>query len=476
VEELRRALDYPWDRWAVFLHPSQREVVERRYAGPARVTGSAGTGKTIVALHRAAYLARSNPKARVLLATFSKPLARALAARLESLVGGEPAVAARIAVKPMTGAAYDLYTEAFGQPNIASAAIVQGLLRKASQESGVAAPLPFVIAEWNEVVDAQQTRSWEAYRDAPRLGRKTRLGEKQRQALWNVFAAVQSGLAAQKLVTWAEVFARLAERARAGKAPAYDHVVVDEAQDLGMPEARFLAAMAGDRPDGLFFTGDLGQRIFQQPFSWKALGIDVRGRSISLRINYRTSHQIRTQADRLLPGSVSDVDGLKEGRRGTVSLFDGPEPAVRLFPDDVAESKAVGAWVADRLRDGCAPEEIGLLVRSAAELPRARAAAKAAGAKATEFDEKVETVPGAVCISPMHLAKGLEFRAVAVMACDDEVLPLQERVEAVTDEGDLQEVYETERHLLYVACTRARDHLWVSGVQPGSEFLRDMAG
>lgn len=476
VEELRRAFDYPWDRWAVFLHPSQREVVERRYAGPARVTGSAGTGKTIVALHRAAYLARSYPKARVLLATFSKPLARALAARLESLVGGEPAVAARIAVQPMTGAAYDLYTEAFGQPNIASAAIIQGLLRKASEEAGVAAPQPFLIAEWNEVVDAQQTRSWEAYRDAPRLGRKTRLGERQRQALWNVFAAVQSGLSALKLVTWAEVFARLAERARAGKAPAYDHVVVDEAQDLGMPEARFLAALAGDRPDGLFFTGDLGQRIFQQPFSWKALGIDVRGRSISLRINYRTSHQIRTQADRLLPGSVSDVDGLKEGRRGTVSLFDGPEPAVRLFPDDAAESKAVGAWLADRLRDGCAPEEIGLLVRSAAELPRARAAAKAAGAKATEFDEKVETVPGAVCISPMHLAKGLEFRAVAVMACDDEVLPLQERVEAVTDEGDLQEVYETERHLLYVACTRARDHLWVSGVQPESEFLRDMAG
>lgn len=412
----------------------------------------------------------------MLLATFSKPLARALAARLESLVGGEPAVAARIAVQPMTGAAYDLYTEAFGQPNIAPAHIVQGLLRKASQEAGVAAPQPFLMAEWDEVVDAQQTRSWDAYRDAPRLGRKTRLGEKQRQALWNVFAAVQSGLSAQKLVTWAEVFARLAERARSGKTPAYDHVVVDEAQDLGMPEARFLAAMAGDRPDGLFFTGDLGQRIFQQPFSWKALGIDVRGRSISLRINYRTSHQIRTQADRLLPGSVSDVDGLKEGRRGTVSLFDGPEPAVRLFPDDAAESKAVGAWVADRLRDGCAPEEIGLLVRSAAELPRARAAAKAAGAKATEFDEKVETVPGAVCISPMHLAKGLEFRAVAVMACDDEVLPLQERVEAVTDEGDLQEVYETERHLLYVACTRARDHLWVSGVQPESEFLRDMAG
>ncbi len=113
-------------------------------------------------------------------------------------------------------------------------------------------------------------------------------------------------------------------------------------------------------------------------------------------------------------------------------------------------------------------------MRSTAKASRARAAAKAAGAKAVELDEKVEVTAGSISISPMHLAKGLEFRAVAVMACDDEVLPLQERVEAVTDEADLLEVYETERHLLYVACTRARDSLWVSGVEPESEFLRDM--
>ncbi|WP_368417195.1 3'-5' exonuclease [Falsiroseomonas sp.] len=243
-----------------------------------------------------------------------------------------------------------------------------------------------------------------------------------------------------------------------------------------MPEARFLAAMAGGKADGLFFAGDLGQRIFQQPFSWKSLGIDVRGRSNSLRINYRTSHQIRTQADRLLPGVVSDVDGTQENRRGTVSLFDGPAPVIRLFKDEAAEAAAVGAWIAERLREGYAPPEIGILVRSAAQVARARAAVKAGGAKAVEFDEKVEGAAGAVSISQMHLAKGLEFRAVAVMACDDEVLPLQERVEAVTDEADLVEVYETERHLLYVACTRARDSLWVSGVTPESEFLRDVLG
>jgi hypothetical protein len=128
-DELRRALDFPWDRWAVFLHPAQRDLVERRYAGPARVTGSAGTGKTIVALHRAVHLARRHPKARVLLTTFSKPLAKALAARLASLVGGEPAIAARVDVQALTAVAYELYGKAFGQPNIASGAVVHALLR-----------------------------------------------------------------------------------------------------------------------------------------------------------------------------------------------------------------------------------------------------------------------------------------------------------------------------------------------------------
>jgi superfamily I DNA/RNA helicase len=171
---------------------------------------------------------------------------------------------------------------------------------------------------------------------------------------------------------------------------------------------------------------------------------------------------------------VSDVDGLQENRRGTISLFDGPAPVIRLFKNEAAEAEAVGAWVADRLREGYALEEVAILVRSTAQVSRARAAAKVAGAKAAELDEKVDVTAGSISISPMHLAKGLEFRAVAVMACDDEVLPLQERVEAVTDEADLLEVYETERHLLYVACTRARDSLWVSGVEPESEFLRDM--
>ena len=314
-------------------------------------------------------------------------------------------------------------------------------------------------------------KAWEAFRDVSRLGRKTRIGGKQREILWAIFERVRAGLGEKKAVTWADVFGRLADDL-AGRTP-FDYAVVDEAQDLGVAEAKFLGALSGDKQDGLFFAGDLGQRIFQQPFSWKALGLDVRGRSFSLRINYRTSHQIRMHADRLLPAAVSDVDGNAEGRRGTVSVFDGPTPVVKVFASPDEEQKAVGQWVSERLREGCQPHEIGVIVRSDDQLERARNALKAAGARTVELSEKVEVEDGSIAISTMHFAKGLEFRAVAVMACDDEVIPLQERIESVAEDADLEEVYDTERHLLYVACTRARDHLKVTGVNPASEFLDD---
>ena len=132
------------------------------------------------------------------------------------------------------------------------------------------------------------------------------------------------------------------------------------------------------------------------------------------------------------------------------------------------------SWIAERLAEGAQADEIGVFVRSDAELPRALEAINQAGASAAKLDDMVSPAQGAVAVSMMHLAKGLEFRAVVVMACDDKVIPLQSRVEAIADESDLEEVYTTERHLLYVACTRARDQLLVTGVNPPSEFLDDL--
>ncbi|SEO15183.1 Part of AAA domain-containing protein [Paracoccus alcaliphilus] len=474
AEELKQALDYPWDKWAVFLHPAQADLVERNFSGPARVSGSAGTGKTIVALHRAVHLARANPSSTVLLTTFSKPLANALRSKLISLAGNEPRVSTRIVVNAVSAVGYDLYSERFGQPQIAPASLIKSLITKAAAEvEGHRFSTHFLIGEWNDVVDAWQLRSWEEYRDVSRLGRKTRIGGKQREALWSIYERVRAGLAERGVVTWSDIFGRLADSFIQSESRPFDFAVIDEAQDLGVAEARFFAAMASGRNDGLFFAGDLGQRIFQQPFSWKALGLDVRGRSHTLRINYRTSHQIRTHADRLLPSTVSDVDGNTEGRRGTVSMFDGPPPMVLACSDVDHECRAVAGWISDRLKEGSTPHEIGLFVRSNAELKRARTAAKAAGVRFVELNEKIEVEDGAVAISTMHFAKGLEFRSVVVMACDDEVIPESERIESVADDADLEEVYNTERHLLYVACTRARDHLLVTGVAPVSEFVDD---
>ena len=475
VEELERALDFPWEKWTVFLHPEQRQWVERDYSGPARVSGSAGTGKTIVALHRAAYLARRNPDARVLLTTFSDTLANALQTKLKRLLGNEPRLAERIDVHSINAIGLRLYKTHIGAAEIVSPEVVRDLI-KASAKSveGHKFGTHFLLTEWDQVVDAWQLEAWEAYRDVTRLGRKTRLPEPQRKVLWSIFERVRAGLVERNLITYATLFSSLADALSKSKNVVFDFAVVDEAQDISIAHLKFFAALGGSRANALFFAGDLGQRIFQQPFSWKSLGVDIRGRSRTLRVNYRTSHQIRTQADRLLGPTVTDVDGNNEDRSDTVSVFNGPPPTIRSLKDEKEEGTVIASWIAERAKDGLQPHEFGVFVRSAEQIDRAREAVEEAGMPFKILDEHVETTTGHVSICTMHLAKGLEFRAVVIMACDDEIIPSQERIETIGDDSDLQEVYDTERHLLYVACTRARDHLLVTGVEPVSEFLDDL--
>ena len=479
VEELERALDYPWEKWTVFLHPAQRQWVEKDYNGPARVSGSAGTGKTIVALHRAVFLARKHPEARVLLTTFSDTLANALRVKLRRLISSEPRLGERLEVRAVNTIGCRLYESHCiadkGSLNIVSSEVIQSLLKEASGKAENSKfSQQFLLAEWTDVVDAWQLDTWDAYRDVRRLGRKTRLPEQQRALLWSIFDGVRTQLAHLKLVTFPGLFCQLSANISERKHPPFEYVVVDEAQDISVSQLRFLAALGGQRPNSLFFAGDLGQRIFQPPFSWKSLGVDIRGRSRTLHINYRTSHQIRMQADRLLGPEVSDVDGNTEERCGTVSVFNGAVPEITILDSIEDECTAVSEWLLARSSEDVLPHEIGVFVRSENELDRARKAVKDAELPFNVLDENLETTSGYISISTMHLAKGLEFRAVVVMACDDEVIPLQERIETVVDDSDLEEVYNTERHLLYVACTRARDYLLVTSVDPASEFLDDL--
>lgn len=321
---------------------------------------------------------------------------------------------------------------------------------------------------------AWQIDSADAYANVSRLGRKTKIPKKQQAILWFIFQSVLEKLSARSLITHAQLVTKLAISIAEEKSVPFEFAVVDEAQDLTVAHLRFFAGLGGNRPNSLFFAADLGQRIFQQPFSWVELGVDIRGRSQNLTVNYRTSHQIRTQSDQLLSTEMSDLDGNLQDRSGTVSVFNGPAPTVKLFKSEQEEIDGVSEWMSERKKEGVVPHEFAIFVRSVAQIPRARAAAEKANLPFKIIDEKIEPAGNNASISTMHLAKGLEFRAVVVMACDDEVIPLQERIETIGDDADLQEVYDTERHLLYVACTRARDYLLITGVESASEFLDDL--
>ena len=479
IEALQRALDFPWDKWTLFLHPSQQELVEQDFKGPARVTGSAGTGKTIVALHRAMHLVSQSDEKRVLLATYSGLLANRLRGLTKRLISEKRqlSLGERLEVYSVKEKAAQLYKANLGQFLLASDEQIEQLLALAAKAENTDYSHRFLLDEWNYLIDASQLQDWESYRDAKRTGRKSRLNEAKREHLWAIFNRVWQALEQQGLITEATMYTRLAETLAQQNRVIFDHVLIDEAQDLTIPQLKLIAALGQNRPNSLFFAGDLGQRIFQPGFSWKALGIDLRGRSSTLKINYRTSHQIRRQADKLLDSEISDSDGNIDDRSGTISLFNGPEPVIELFDDQEEENAFVAEKIRGWLDANIAPEEIGIMVRSHDQFDRAEAALNEAGAEFNAMSRAMEWVTGKVSLCTMHLAKGLEFKCVVLMACDDDVLPLAERMDSVmNDEQAMKEVQDTERHLLYVACTRARDELVITSAGTASDYLDDLDG
>jgi mRNA-degrading endonuclease RelE of RelBE toxin-antitoxin system len=248
VDELERAFAYPWEKWTTFLHPAQRQWVERDYNGPARVSGSAGTGKTIVALHRAVHLAQTQPDSRVLLTTFSDTLAHALTTKLKRLISNKPRLGDRLEVHAMAAIGQRLFDLHLGRSKVATRDQIRTLMTEAAKQvPGLKFNLRFLLGEWDDLVDAWQLNSWDAYREVKRLGRKTRLSEAQRTVLWSIFENVQTGLRDQGLITQAEMFTRLAEKVAVLKHPPFDFVVVDEAQDISVAQLRFLAAIGASQ-------------------------------------------------------------------------------------------------------------------------------------------------------------------------------------------------------------------------------------
>ncbi len=466
---LESALAAPWEQWIVFLHPDQRTVVENDYSGPARVSGGAGTGKTVVALHRVAHLAEQNPDARILLTTFSTTLAKRLQHNLVLLIGEE--VQTRVTVCNLHSLAKDLW-EAHAQvpfKPLTGDKLAQHLQRAMKTVGHTEFSIDFLRSEWHALVEESGIGSWNAYKTVPRTGRSVPLGARQRRAVWNVFEEVKRALQADSLTSFSQLCFEAAHLFADAPKP-FDHIVADEIQDFGTPELTFLRALVPEAPNDLFLCGDMGQRIYKPRTSFLAQGVDIRGRSTILRLNYRTTEQIRRYVDTLLPGAIADGDGETEARNA-VSVLSGPEPEVALFRDTLEEADHVANWLKALLSGGYEARDIAVFARTKAVLQeRAEPVLARCGIETCHLTDDTASLVEHAALGTMHRAKGLEFKAVLVVGCESELLPLTWVLNSL-EPSEQDSFVEQERNLLYVACTRARERLLLTSVGTPSRYL-----
>lgn len=473
TEELRLALESGWEKWVVFLHPTQRQAVEKSYSGPAKVSGTAGTGKTVVALHRVAQLARQG-RGPVLLTTFSSTLASRLSQHLELLLPADDRARGKIDVVHLHKHARDIWVK-YNRRNLKALTdrkVLERHLRQADRDAGGAGfDVAFLRAEWESVVTPYGIATWDQYRTVSRAGRGIALGAKQRKALWAVFERARASLGASGLLTWDQVCHEVVALLERHPEERFTHVVADEVQDFGFADLVLVRALAVPGDDDLFLCGDSGQRIYKHRASWLSAGIEVRGRATRLKINYRTTEQIRAFSARLLSESVEDEDGTEETRE-TVSLLSGPDPEVLAFGSVEEEVDGVASILRPMLDEGLQPRDIAVFGRIESVLSeRAQPALEAAGLEWARLRDDQALADGCAAVGTMHGAKGLEFKVVVIMGCEKGLVPLSVASEGLVDPADKEAAREQEKNLLYVACTRARERvlLTYSGVR--SELL-----
>lgn len=478
---LAAVLNAPLERWRVFLHPSQRTLVEARMKGPIRVLGGAGTGKTVVAMHRAKWLVEhvlKNPGDRVLFTTFTANLAEDIRANLAAICSSD--TMQRIEVVHL-----DSWVRRFLDR--------QGFKRrmayedeKEANEAWAAAlalvpttstlPEAFFREEFDQVVLTRGITMLQEYLKASRTGRGTPLTRKDRAEVWPIFEAYRQDLADRGLIEPADAMreARLMLEHQGDILP-YFAIVIDEAQDFGAQAWRLLRAIIPEqRAFDLFIVGDGHQRIYGLPVTLGSCGINVRGnRSRTLRINYRTTDEIRSWAVALLEGKpVDDLDGEADSAAGYRSLLHGERPRHRHFERQEDEL----AYLAQRLRQGL--DETGSL-RDHCLVARTRAQRDAyakelilRGIPVHVLEQKADdpAVPG-LRLATAHRVKGLEFNVVLVAGANAGVYPLTQALKSAADEASREEREIKERSLLYVAATRAKKEVLVTSYGTPSSFL-----
>lgn len=475
-DELRRIMAEPLEKWRVFLHPTQRKIVRKNYSGAARVLGGAGTGKTVVAMHRAKQLAsRLDSHQRILFTTFTANLAADIRENLKKICSLEEL--RKIEVIHLDAWVNQFLKESGFTAQIGYDEVIEPLWEQAVllANNGLDLDVNFYQEEWNRVVIAQEALSLEKYIKATRNGRGTRLDRKKRMLVWKVFDHYQN-LMKEKQVR--DINTAMYESTKllqaAGARPRYAHVIVDEGQDFSDNAYRLLRALAGDEHENdLFIVGDSHQRIYRNHPTLSKCGINVRGRSSILKINYRTTEEIRRYAFALLNGiSFDDLDEDVDLGDRCQSLTHGEKPIIKNFKDASGEFDFIVKEIKKLQVNGTALKDICIVARTKKLVDDYIAQLTKAGIRsyAIKRNKSDDRTFDGLRIATMHRVKGLEFKYVFVTAVNNRIVPLSSAINK-TDGVSESESMTAEKCLLYVAMTRAQKGAYITSYGKASEFI-----
>lgn len=475
-DELRKIMAEPLEKWRVFLHPTQRKIVKKNYSGAARVLGGAGTGKTVVAMHRAKQLATSlRENERILFTTYTANLASDIKENLRKICTLDE-------LRKIDVINLDAWVAQFLREHGFSAEIAYDEKITKIWEDAVAMndvssefPINFYEDEYNRVVVAQEAFSLEKYVKASRIGRGTRLDRKKRMQLWKVFESYLNIMKERQIrdINTAMYECRML-LAKSNSEIRYKHVIVDEGQDLSVNGLRLLRTVAGDEHENdIFIVGDSHQRIYKNKATLSKGGINVRGRSSILRINYRTTEEIRKAAFALLNGiSFDDLDDDFDMGDHCQSLTHGTAPQVNRFANANEEFDYVLKEIKKLTDSGVSAKNICVVARTHKLLDDYIAQFTSNRIRCYEIKGNKADDRGfdGIRVATMHRVKGLEFQYIFIVAANKRIIPLVSAIDCA-DSVSTNERITAEKCLLYVALTRAQKCAYISGYGQMSEFL-----
>ncbi|MFT2017064.1 UvrD-helicase domain-containing protein [Streptomyces sp. 796.1] len=464
---LDEALRGPIEQWMSFLDPDQVSLVRRNWSGPARISGPAGTGKTVVGLHRAAHLARRTT-GRILYVTYANNLPRVQGTFLATMA---PAVADRVDFSSLHAWAQEFLRER-GVPvrlHAEKAATAFSLAWTRVGRPSRLAEVDPTPRYWEEeigyVIKGRGLTTFDEYAVVPRRRRRARLGRTYREAVWALYEAYETLRVERGVHDFNDVLSlALAEAARPADQPRYAGVIVDEVQDLSLVGVRLLHAVVGDVPNGLLLIGDGQQAVYPGGFRLSDAGIDVRGdRGQVLATNYRNSREILEAALQVVADDAfEDIDGLRTPGRREVDLTYHDGQVVRVTEPTVAAHDQALLGALRELPAG-AHADVAVLCPSKHAIAHYRKLLEQAGIPVQLLDHYAGHAVDAVKLGTYRRAKGLEFKRVYLPRYDA-VPPSEAGAGGAGAVETARERAELRRSQLFVAMTRARDVLWLGSV------------